>query len=254
GLKLDVRRWTAFAQQGGATAVAGRLDGVPVLMLGVRGIDRGPVDELRQALAASGARLGGTAWFTSKFKLEKPEDVAQLAQIVGVAPRGALSVRRNALTRVTAELAGQQPSGLLVALRDAAFVDFEDPAGEPFDLGAIPLAGTRYVVVSGAGAEVADEDLAIPLTAQLGRAARARVVAGEAGRERRNAQTPAERALFVGPLRSDDGLAGLISTVDNLEDFRGRFAVVYALRDLGVAKVGHFGVGPGASALVPEGA
>lgn len=252
-LQRDLGRWTSFAKQGGDVALSGRLEGVPVLVLGVRGIDRAPMNELRQALGAAGARLGGTVWLTSKFKLQKPEDVAQLAQIVGIVSRNVASVRRNAVTRIAAELAAEKPSGLLVGLRDAAFVDFEGPAGAPVDLAAVPVAGTRFVVVSGTGAEVPNEDLAVPLTSQLGRLARARVVAAEAGRESAKPGTPAQRALFVGPLRSDDGLAGLLSTVDNLEDFRGRFAAVYAVRDLADAKVGHFGVGPGATSLVPEG-
>jgi len=252
-LQRDLGRWSSFATQGGRVSLSGRLDGVPVLILGVRGIDRKPVDELRQALEAAGARLGGTAWLTSKFKLQKPEDVAQLAQIVGVVPRNVLSVRRNALTRIAGELAAEKPSGLLVALRDAAFVDFEDPPGAPVDFAAVPVAGTRFVVVSGSGAEVSDEDLAIPLTSQLGRVARTRVLAAEAGRDRSKTGTPAQRARFVGPLRTDEGLAGLLSTVDNIEDFRGRFAAVYAVRDLGAAKVGNYGVGRGAGSLVPEG-
>lgn len=252
-LKRDLGRWGIFAEQGGTVALSERLEDVPVLVIGVRGIDRAPVDGLRQALAAAGARLGGTAWFTSKFKLQKPEDVAQLAQIVGVAPRNALSVRRNALTRIAAELAAEQPSGLLLSLRDAAFVDFEDPAGAPVDLAAVPATGSRFVVVSGSDAEVPNDDLAIPLTAQLGRVARTRVLAAEAGREDAKTGATLERALFVGPLRSDEGLAGLLSTVDNLEDFRGRFAAVYAVRDLADAKVGNYGVGPGAGSLVPEG-
>lgn len=251
-LRRELRRWAAFAEQGGDPAVAGRLDGVPVLVLGVRGIDRAPVDELRQDLAAADAQFAGTAWFTSKFRLEKPEDIAQLAEIVGVPPRGALSVRRNAVTRLAAALAAEEPSGLLLALRDAAFVDFEDPAGGPVDLAAVPVAGSRFVVVSGAGAEVPDGDLALPLVEQLGRAARARVVAAEVVRDAPGAAAHDQPAPFVGPVRAEEGLAGLVSTVDNLEDFKGRFATVYALRDLGDGKVGHFGVRPGATALVPE--
>lgn len=251
-LQGELRRWAVFAEQGGAPAVAGRLDGVPVLVLGVRGVDRAPVDELRQKLAVADAQLGGTAWFTSKFRLEKPEDIAQLAEIVGVPPRGALSVRRNAVALLAAALASEEPSGLLLALRDAAFVDFEDPAGGPVDLGAAPVAGSRFVVVSGPGAEVPDADLAIPLVEQLGRAARARVLAAEAGTGPATVTAATRPAVFVGPIRADEGLAGLISTVDNLEDFKGRFAAVYALRDLGSGKVGHFGIRPGATALVPE--
>lgn len=252
-LRRDVQRWVAFANQGGGAAVAGRLEGVPVMVLGVRGIDRKPVDELRQDLGVAGAQLSGTAWFTSKFKLEKPEDVAQLAEITGVSPRGAMSVRRNALARLAADLAGDENSGLLGALRDAAFIDFEEPAGGPVDLATVPVAGSRFVVVSGPGGEVPDGDLALPLTEQLARGARARVLAVESGREGKG-DVPGSRAAFVGPLRGDEGLAGLLSTVDNLEDFKGRFAAVYALRDLGNGKAGHFGVGPGVGGLVPESA
>ncbi|HUR23031.1 MAG TPA: copper transporter [Acidimicrobiales bacterium] len=251
GLQSDLRRWAAFADQAGDAAVAGRLEGVPVLVIGIAGTDRGPVDALRQDLGVAGARLEGTAWFTSKFKLEKPEDISQLAGIVGVTPRGAISVRRNALSRVAADLAADQPSGVLAALRDAAFVDFEEPAGAPVDLAAVPAAGSRFVVASGPGSEVADGDLAIPFAQQLSHAARARVLAVESGRERRG-KVAASRGVFVGPLRADEALAGLLSTIDDLEDFKGRFAAIYALRDLGDGKVGHFGVGPGATRLVPE--
>lgn len=242
----ELQGWAAFANQGGDAAVAGRLEGVPVMVLGVRGIDAKPVDELRQDLGVAGAQLAGTAWFTSKFKLEKPEDVAQLAQIVGVTPRGAMSVRRNGLAQIAADLAADETSGVLLALRDAGFIDFEAPTGGPVDLATIPVAGSRFVVVAGPGGEVPDSDLAIPFAGQLARAARARVLAVQSGGVRET------ETGFVGPLRADESLAGLLSTVDNLEDYKGRFAAVYALRDLGNAKVGHFGVGPGASGLVPE--
>ncbi len=251
-LQAELRSWTAFAEQAGDAAVAGRLDGVPVLVLATRGIDPAPVDELLQDLGVADAQLAGTAWFTSKFKLDKPEDVAQLADIVGVASRGALSVRRNAVAKLAAELAAEEPSGLLSALRDAAFVDFEDPTGGPLDLATVPVAGSRFVVVSAAGAEVSDEDVAIPFVEQLGRAARSRVLAAEVGGGAPADPSAERRAGFVGRLRADEALATLISTVDNLEDFKGRFAAVYAIRDLGEGKVGHFGVAPGAARLVPE--
>jgi len=250
----ELRRWSTFAEQGGNAAVAGRLEGVPVLVLGVRGIDRRPVDELRQALAAAGAQVEGTVWFTSKLRLQKPEDVSRLAEIVGVAPRGVSTVRRAALARLTAELGSGSPSSVLVALRDAAFIDFEDPEGGAVDLSGLPAAATRFVVVSARGAEIDNRDLAIPLTTELGRSARARVLAAELGRGTTPKTAPGAADLFVGPLRGDVELAGLISTVDNLDQFIGRFAAVYALRDLGGGKVGHYGDGPRAGRLVPESA
>ena len=250
-LRGELGRWSRFAEQASVEAVSERLSGVPVLVLAVQGMERGPVDELRQTLTAAGAHLVGTVWFTSRLTLHKPEDVAALAAIVETPPRAPEAVRRAALARIVDELAPGPPSGLLGALRAAAFVDVEGPAGGPPELAPVAGAETRFVVVSDARAAVPNHDLAIPLAGQLARSAGSRVLAAEPGRDPAEGQ-PGERALFVGPLREDGASAAVISTVDNLEDFRGRFAAVYALRDLGKGKVGHFGVGPRATRMVPE--
>jgi hypothetical protein len=223
-----------------------------VLVLGVQGMDRRPVDDLRQSLTAAGATLQGTVWFTSRLRLVKDEDTTALAALLDVAPRGADTVRRSLVTMLAAELSGQANTGLLAKLRDASFVQIERPAGASADPAAASLATTRFVVVSDTKAQVANGSLALPFTTQLAEAARGRVLAAEpspaAGR------APVQKTLFVGPLRADDQVSPLLATVDDLDDFRGRFAVVYALRDMGVGKVGHYGVGSGASRLVPESA
>ena len=250
-LSADLQRWSTFAQQARDESVAGRLDGVPVLVFGVQGMDRRPMDDLRQSLLAARAALRGTVWFTSKLRLEKPEDAAALAELLGVASRGGDPVRRSMINLLSAELAGQTATGLLAKLRDAAFVEIE-PAADGVDP-AVPAAeGTRFVVASDGDAEVPNAQLALPFAGQLAGAARARVLAVEPGHDADGPRRPAVRAVFVGPLRANDQVSPLLSTVDDLEDFRGRFAAVYALRDLGTGKVGHYGVGPGAARQVPE--
>ena len=249
-LRTELDRWSAFSEQAHDDSLAGRLEGVPVLVLGVQGVDRRPVEELRRSLTSARAGLQGTVWFTSKLRLQKEEDAVALAGLLGVAPRNADAVRRSMVSALAAELTGQRATALLPRLRDAAFIEFEPPSGAPADLAAVPVPDTRFVVVSGADADVGNEQLALPFAGQLATAARARVMAAEAGRAARDGD-PAQRATFIGPLRQGE-VAPLLSTVDNLEDFRGRFAAVYALRDLAAAKVGHYGVGPGATRLVPE--
>jgi hypothetical protein len=106
-------------------------------------------------------------------------------------------------------------------------------------------------VVSSADADVANGDLAVPLVTELAQLTGGRVLAAEPGRESQGRE-PAQRAIFVGPLRENGALRGVVSTVDNLEDFPGRFAAIYALRDLFRGKTGHFGVGPRADRMVPE--
>lgn len=250
-LLRQLGEWSTFTDQARDQAVAGRLDGVPVLVIGVQGIVRGPVEAFRQTLTAAKANVLGTVWFTSKVRLEKDEDAGTLADLLGVAPRGPDPVRRAMVSLLVGDLTGQAPTGLLSRLRDAAFVEFEAPGSAPVDLTALVSPETRFVVVSDGQAEVANEQLAVPFATQLAEGARARVLAAEAGEVVRGAALPEHRGVFVGPLRSGPA-APLLSSVDNLEDWRGRFSAVYALRDLGSAKVGHYGAGPGAARLVPE--
>ncbi len=251
-LQRELAGWTRFAEEADNEAVAGRLRDVPILVLAVQGIEREPIEELGQSLVAAEARNLGTLWFTSKLRLEKPGDVEALAAMVGSPSRSPDVVRRAVVARLVATLTGREPAGLLDALRAAAFAEFEAPAGRPPGQVVAPTADTRFVVVSAAGAEVPNEQLATPLTAQLAGEAGSRVLAAEPGHEPPGPGQPGQRAVFVGQLRQDEAVAALVSTVDNLEDFRGRFAVVYALRDLAAGKVGHFGVGPRATRLVPE--
>jgi hypothetical protein len=158
-------------------------------------------------------------------------------------------LRRQALARLVAEPAS------LAAMVSAGFLAYEPPpvidaaatstSTPPPGLGVVPLGGTRFVVVSGAGAEVGDDILALPLAQALATGG-GRAVAAEAGQD-----TDGGRGVFVGLLRRDATANGKVSTVDNLESPMGQAAVVLALEELGSARVGHFGVGPGAQRLLP---
>ena len=167
---------------------------------------------------------------------------------VGATP-AADELRQQALARLIADPAS------LAALVSSGFLAYEPPpsidgddatsTSTPSGLGNVPVGGTRYVVVSGAGAEVGDDILALPLAQALA-AGGGQAVAAEAGQD-----TDGGRGVFVGLLRSDATVNGKVSTVDNLESPMGQAAVVLALEEMGSARVGHFGVGPGAQRLLP---
>ena len=224
-----------------------------MLAVGVQGVERAPVEALQASLIAAGARYIGTLWLTSKLRLDKPEDVVALAEIVGATNRAPDPVRQAAVTRVASTMGDGSGPVLLRALRDSAFLDVEAPVGDDVALAGI-TPETRFVVISSPEAEVANQQLAVPLASQLAATARSRVLAAEPGRDPQGRDQPGQRAVFVGPFRENASVAGVLSTVDNIEDFRGRFAAVYALRELGRGKTGHFGVGPRATSLVPEAA
>jgi hypothetical protein len=251
-LRSDVGRWEKFADEAGDELIENRLIGVDVVAVGVRGIDREPVDRLRQSMVAAGARLRGTVWLTGKLRLEEPADVAALGDALAVAPGPVDSMRRTLVERLAVSLAAGDSTAPLGALRDRGFVDLEAGTGGEVDPGAFAAPGARFVVVAGDQAEVPNDELAVPLAALLAEQAPTRVLAVESGRDAVG-ESAARRALFVGPLRAAEDANSRLATVDNLESYRGRIAAVLALADLGPdGKVGHYGVGPRASRMVPE--
>jgi hypothetical protein len=249
-LRSDVASWQRFADQGATSLVRGKLD-APVIVVGVQGIDRKPVDALRQTLVAAGARLQGTVWFTSKLKLANPDDVRTLQSILGVASARPEVLRRSLATRLAEGWLPGGPGTVLPALKDAGFLDFEPPSGTPVDLAATPPAGSLTVVVSGSQAALPNGEVALPFVTTLAHASPNRVLVAESGHPA-TADKPAERAVFLRTVLNDAPVAATVSTVDNLEDVRGRIAAVLALGALVEGRAGHYGVGPGAERAVPD--
>lgn len=239
-LEKDAGEWRRFADQAGDELAAGRLTQVPVLLLGVRGIDDGPLDRFAESLTRAGAVLEGTLWFTSKLNLEKADDVAELAAILGVPSGRPDELRLATVSRLASSWAGSGEANPLSALLEESFVEFEKPPNLDVDPRTVPRPETRFVVASDVNADVVNELLAVPLAAQLGKSFPSRVLAVEAG------------AAFVGPLRQNEQAISALSTIDHLDDFRGRMAGVLAIQDLGRGKVGQYGHEARASRLVPE--
>jgi hypothetical protein len=84
----------------------GHLRNVPVMVVAVAGVDRRPVDELRQALSSAQANLEGTIWFTAKMRLSSDGDVRALATALDLPVGSADIVRRQALAKVAAAREG----------------------------------------------------------------------------------------------------------------------------------------------------
>jgi hypothetical protein len=238
-----------FADQARDQLVQGHLRGVPVLVVGVTGIDRKPVDGLRQALVASRATMVGSLWFTAKMRLDSEGDTRALAEAVDVGFDRPEVVRQQALIQVAAVLEGGRGTNPLPALATAGFVTFDAAPSQASStvpaLGTLPPSGVRVVLVSGAGADVGDDHVAIPLAQALGQSS-TRVVAAEAGQD-----SPGGRGVFVSLLRKDTSVGPRLSTVDNLESSMGQAAAVLAVEDLAVPRTGHYGVGADAQRLLP---
>lgn len=249
-LRDELESWKQFGDQGATAFVRGQLE-APVIVVGVQGVDRKPLDAFRQMLLASGARLQGTVLFTSKLELSNPDDVRALQAITGNTTARPDLLRRAMATRLAEGWLPGGPPTILPALRDAGFVEFEPPSGEPVDLALVPPTGTLTVVVSGPSAEVPNAEVAQPFATSLVLRTPNSVLVAGSGRDA-TADAPAQRAVFLRPIREDEGIANRLSTVDNLEEVRGRVAAVLALVGLLEGKTGHYGTGRGAQRLVPE--
>jgi hypothetical protein len=253
-LTAQLRTWDRFADQGRTELLAGQLRGVPVLLVAVDGIDRKPVEDLRAELLTAGAGVEGTLWLNDKLNLRSQADATSLATALALPEDTPDVLRATALSRLATVLQGAgDQAGVVPALRQGGFVDYDPPpsvtspsSAPPPGPGAIPLAGTRSVVVSGAGARLDDDTMTLPFVTQLALEG-APVVAAEAGQD-----TPGGRGVFVGLVRRRPETAARVSTVDNLESFIGQAAGVLALREAGRQPAGHYGVGPGAQRLLPE--
>src|SRR5262249_40490460 len=147
---------------------------------------------VRETLAAADATPAGTLLFTNKFRLDNDNDVRALAQAINASPAaGADTVRRQALTHLANLLQGSSNEvGLIAALASGGLGGSGPPAPSTttttLGLASFPVAGLRVVLVSGAGAEVGDDRLAVPFAQAMvgpGSPATARLVAAESGQD-----------------------------------------------------------------------
>jgi hypothetical protein len=236
----------AFIDQSRDQMVRGRLRHVPVLVIASKGVDNRPLQDLHHQLAVAEADDHGTLSFTAKMALRSPADIASLATIVGISSTDADSVRVASLRAVAKAASGSAPtSTVLSAMRDAHFFEYAPIANGPANLPPTATETVRIIAVSGAGAEVGDDLVAVPLARLLGQTPLG-AVAAEPGRD-----TPGGREVFVGLLRRDKAAVGRLSTVDDVESWQGQVATVMAVDDLPRFRYGDYGVAPDAKQLLP---
>jgi hypothetical protein len=178
-----------------------------------------------------------------------------VTSVPATAPAGGATTSSVATAETTTTTAVRATrTTLLSSMIAAGFLDADDPPGGKLDPQVLLPDATRFVVLSAQEVDVPDDLAAIPFVKALADASgtEKRTIAVEPGRAPK-APDPGERSAFIGPLRSTSkDLDGAVATVNNIEDFRGQAAVVLALADLGLGRVGHYGVGSGADRLVPE--
>lgn len=252
-LSGDLSRWGRFSEEAGHSMVEGRLQGAGVLLVGTRGVDTKPIEIFAGSLRAAGAAVEGIIWFTGKWRLTDDDDIRQLAGLIDAAPTTEpAELRAAALARMTSAWGSGDGGPFVSTLRDAAFVEFEPPAVPVAPLAELPTPDSVFVVISSDSAEVPPAELAQPLVDGLVSAG-ARVVAIQPARPPLPpGQKKPAAPEFVSALRADEDLAPRLSTVDNIDDYRGRTAAVLAIARARQGRMGHYGFGPDAQRVLPE--
>ncbi|MBV9410864.1 MAG: copper transporter, partial [Acidimicrobiia bacterium] len=152
-LNAQVHTWEQFADQGRAELFTGQLRGVPVMVVGVDGIDRKSVDDLRTDLSDAGANVQGTLWLTDKLNLRTQAEANALAAALAIPEDNPDVVRAAALSKLATALQGSgDPVGVIPAMQQAGFITHQAPPSPastsgstttPPGPGTIPLPGTR---------------------------------------------------------------------------------------------------------------
>jgi hypothetical protein len=227
--------------------VGDQLTGTEITLVTQQDVNPSEVEEVRRVIEESGATVTGEVVVTNRMSLTDARWRSDLASALGTVDSGIPEqLAQEAAHAVAARLAqgpGSVAPDLLDSLRSAGFIVIRGGAS-----GATGVGGPTQAVVLLAGndrASVLDPGLfLVPLASALVDAARP-VAAAE---------TQGSVDPFVQLLRADGRLDGRMVTVDNADQVPGRIALVYGLRDLlaSPGNGGDYGVGPGASALLPN--
>ena len=135
----------------------------------------------------------------------------------------------------------------LVSLNEAGLVSFDTLGGGTVSLDSWPSSNTRILLIDGSQAHAAPGTVSLPIL-RAAAAAGGRLALAEVFRP---TATIKARGAVVRGVREDAALSRVISTVDDLDDLRGRVALTLAVQELGTGRAGHYGEGPGASSQLP---
>jgi Copper transport outer membrane protein, MctB len=236
------------------------LEGEEVVVFTYGGTDEELTDEVQSSLEDAGAVVATTMTATSRLDLGEQADVEELAAILETegsdpgelrATAGAVLGDRSGdvALNIPPQLQSQQPTqrgsptGELEALIDglagAGFVEIETRSESP-----IVPPGASFVIVGGS-----EEDPPFDVssfTVNLGEEL-ANEGAGVLAAEPSNSTWDLVEALL-----NDAETVETVATVDQAESVSGSIAVVLALDRARAGDIGHYGVGSGADAIIPE--
>lgn len=248
-LKEDLRAsdrltsaFSEFAEMSKESAVRGTLPNRAILFLSFDNTPEESVRETAATLQQAGARIEGSLRLSDGLDgtTEPKRKRIALALETSVTEEGPL--RTLLLTRLAETLSGKAP-GFLQRLVVAELANQLDiPGSQLKKAESLPSSGSAIVLVAGTadGKSTMEQQFALPLILSL---AEAQVVMAVC-------EADSEAMELLGPLRDHSALR--IVTVDGVGGPVGQAAVALGLQAAIGGRFGHYGLGKGASSLLPE--
>jgi hypothetical protein len=262
GLEKDVaalRRTTqqnqVFAEAAQPWLVQTALAGSAVVLVQPQGTDAAATDSILSSVVSAGGSIRSSINLTDKFSLADPTSINELALTIhstSGSPRklrnqaaDLLGQRAAAASRSVETVPGQASSDgqrfdqLLDDLQRDGFVALDRTQD-----GLAVSSGAIFVVLAGSA-----DDPPFPATAFC--LALVRSLASHSGIVLA-AESSNSTWNFISSVRADPKTESSVATVDDAESVAGGTAVVLGLEEALRGKIGHYGFGPGADAVIPQ--
>lgn len=149
-----------LASEGGERLLSGTLADVPVLVVAVRGVDEGVLDDLAGLLDTAGAVSQGTLWLTDRLALADEDAVTDLAAVLGLDEAAGTDELRTAAVEQVAD-----------AVRDAVTSSEAGGSEEgtpPDGTGTGPAEELTTTTVAGQGGPSEEDDTTTTLVVDGG--------------------------------------------------------------------------------------
>jgi hypothetical protein len=262
GLQKDVatlRKTTqqnqVFAQATEPWLVQTALAGSAIVLLEPQGTDTAASNNIVSAIATAGGTVRSTITFTDKLALADPTSVNQLALTIH-STSGAGRKLRDQAAMLLGERAAAASRSLSVdtgkpsedALRFDDLLNQLERNGfitrDQSQSGMAAAPGTLFVVLAGSVDHPPFPATDFCLTLARSLAAHSAVVLA--------AEPSTSTWNFVSTVRSDARAQKTVATVDNADTVPGGIAAVLGLREAIRGRIGNYGFGPGADAVIPQ--
>ena len=246
---------TGFANEAAPWLMRGELNGRSIVVVTIEGTDGGMIGDIDDAIRSSGGETASTITLTAKFALHDQTSRDQLALAIDSTSSEAPDLRTDAgivLAERIADAAAEAPSSnrpqvvaqqrLTSLVRNLIEDDFLAVRVDP-DRPLVPSNSMVLVLAGGADKRPFDASDLVPSLGQ--------------GLSDRGTPVLVGESLdstwgVVSLIRDTPQAAASVATVDQADTIEGRVAVVLGLERTFAGDIGHYGVGPGATEIIPN--